>query len=112
MDGYETNVGVGLNLPRANNVISMDLGWSQAIEDQAFDRFVKIFLFYSNHFPHPLSLSSVHRLGQVLPVQVERLVIENTVEDRMLKMQERKVSFMSLFIDRLLKATVANVSRR
>ncbi|KAJ3821535.1 SNF2 family N-terminal domain-containing protein [Lentinula raphanica] len=62
--------GVGLNLTRANNVISMDLGWSQAIEDQAFDR--------------------VHRLGQVLPVQVERLVIENTVEDRMLKMQERK----------------------
>ncbi|KAJ3747858.1 SNF2 family N-terminal domain-containing protein [Lentinula detonsa] len=62
--------GVGLNLTRANNVISLDLGWSQATEDQAFDR--------------------VHRLGQLLPVKVQRLVIENTVEDRILRMQERK----------------------
>ncbi|KAL0958396.1 hypothetical protein HGRIS_000537 [Hohenbuehelia grisea] len=30
--------GVGLNLTRANNVISLDLGWSQAVENQAFDR--------------------------------------------------------------------------
>ncbi|KIK70117.1 hypothetical protein GYMLUDRAFT_255303 [Collybiopsis luxurians FD-317 M1] len=62
--------GVGLNLVRGNNVISLDLAWSQAIEAQAFDR--------------------VHRLGQTLPVKVERLVIENTVEDRILAMQERK----------------------
>ncbi|KAJ4468754.1 SNF2 superfamily protein [Lentinula aciculospora] len=62
--------GVGLNLTRANNVISLDLGWSQATEDQAFDR--------------------VHRLGQLLPVKVQRLVVEHTIEDRMLKMQERK----------------------
>ncbi|KAK7471064.1 hypothetical protein VKT23_002480 [Stygiomarasmius scandens] len=62
--------GVGLNLTRANNVISLDLGWSQAIEDQAFDR--------------------VHRLGQVREVKVNRLVIENTVEDRILDMQRRK----------------------
>ncbi|KAF5357721.1 hypothetical protein D9758_007422 [Tetrapyrgos nigripes] len=62
--------GVGLNLTRANNVISLDLGWSQAIEDQAFDR--------------------VHRLGQVRDVRVSRLVIENTVEDRILNMQQRK----------------------
>ncbi|KAJ3900622.1 SNF2 family N-terminal domain-containing protein [Lentinula edodes] len=62
--------GVGLNLTRANNVISLDLGWSQAIEDQAFDR--------------------VHRLGQLLPVKVHRLVVDRTIEDRMLVMQERK----------------------
>lgn len=63
--------GVGLNLTRANNVISLDLGWSQAIEAQAFDR--------------------VHRLGQTRDVEVHRLVITNTVEDRVLEMQERKV---------------------
>ncbi|TFK67589.1 hypothetical protein BDN72DRAFT_898843 [Pluteus cervinus] len=62
--------GVGLNLTRANNVISLDLGWSQAVEAQAFDR--------------------VHRLGQTRAVVVQRLVIENTVEDRVLTMQERK----------------------
>lgn len=34
--------GVGLNLTRANNVISLDLGWSQAIEAQSFDRSVPL----------------------------------------------------------------------
>ncbi|KAI4527820.1 hypothetical protein K525DRAFT_246029 [Schizophyllum commune Loenen D] len=62
--------GVGLNLTRANNVISLDLGWSEAVEAQAFDR--------------------VHRLGQTRKVRVERLVIDNTVEDRILGLQERK----------------------
>lgn len=52
-------------------MISLDLGWSQAIESQAFDR--------------------VHRLGQLRTVVVERLVIANTVEDRVLALQERKV---------------------
>ncbi|KAI0070755.1 hypothetical protein K474DRAFT_702536 [Panus rudis PR-1116 ss-1] len=62
--------GVGLNLTRANRVISLDLGWSEAIESQAFDR--------------------VHRLGQSRSVTVERLVIQDTVEDRVLALQERK----------------------
>ncbi|KAJ3514867.1 hypothetical protein NLJ89_g2121 [Agrocybe chaxingu] len=65
--------GVGLNLTRANNVISLDLGWSQAVEAQAFDR--------------------VHRLGQNRKVVVQRVVIQDTVEDRILQMQERKASF-------------------
>ncbi|KAJ6571813.1 SNF2 family N-terminal domain-containing protein [Mycena capillaripes] len=62
--------GVGLNLTRANNVISLDLGWSPAIDQQAFDR--------------------VHRLGQHRKVIVKRMVIANTVEDRILALQERK----------------------
>ncbi|KAJ7484700.1 SNF2 superfamily protein [Mycena latifolia] len=62
--------GVGLNLTRANNVIALDLGWSPAIDQQAHDR--------------------VHRLGQTRNVLVNRLVIENTVEDRILALQERK----------------------
>ncbi|EIW77192.1 hypothetical protein CONPUDRAFT_168183 [Coniophora puteana RWD-64-598 SS2] len=64
--------GVGLNLTRANRVISLDLGWSEAIEAQAFDR--------------------AHRLGQLKDVVVQRLVIANTVEDRVLALQERKRS--------------------
>jgi len=62
--------GVGLNLTRANNVISLDLGWSPAIDQQAFDR--------------------VHRLGQHRKVTVKRMVIANTVEDRILALQDRK----------------------
>jgi len=51
-------------------VISLDLGWSEAVESQAFDR--------------------VHRLGQTRTVFVHRLVIADTVEDRVLALQERK----------------------
>lgn len=64
--------GVGLNLTRANRVISLDLCWNEATEVQAFDR--------------------VHRLGQHRPVFVKRFVISDTVEDRVLALQERKKS--------------------
>lgn len=67
------DTGVGLNLTRANNVISLDLGWSMAVEAQAYDR--------------------VHRLGQMRNVAVQRVVIKDTVEDRILERQERKVRF-------------------
>ena len=56
----------------SSGVMSLDLGWSEAVENQAFDR--------------------VHRLGQTRPVFVERLVIANTVEDRVLALQEKKVN--------------------
>ena len=69
-------LGVGLNLTRANNVISLDLGWSQAVESQAFDR--------------------VHRVGQMRKVHVQRVVIADTVEDQILKLQERKVFIMHI----------------
>ncbi|KAI0089494.1 SNF2 family N-terminal domain-containing protein [Irpex rosettiformis] len=62
--------GVGLNLTRANHVISLDLAWSNAIEQQAYDR--------------------VHRLGQTRSVHVRRFVIARTIEDRILKLQENK----------------------
>lgn len=55
--------GVGLNLASAAcKVISLDLAWSPAIEAQAFDR--------------------VHRIGQTRPVEIERLTIADTVEQR------------------------------
>ncbi|KAJ7735953.1 SNF2 family N-terminal domain-containing protein [Mycena metata] len=62
--------GTGLNLTRANHLICLDLGWSPAIENQAFDR--------------------IHRLGQTRPVFIHRVVIADTVEDRILALQERK----------------------
>ncbi|CED84401.1 snf2 family dna-dependent atpase [Phaffia rhodozyma] len=62
--------GVGLNLTCANNVILTDLWWNPALEEQAFDR--------------------AHRLGQNRAVHVHKLVIEETVEDRILLLQEKK----------------------
>ena len=67
LNGATTPVGQNLT----HNVISLDLGWSRAIEDKAFD--------------------PVHRLGPTRPVEVERLVIAGTVEDRLLNIQGLKV---------------------
>lgn len=61
---------VGLNLVVANRIINLDLSWNYASESQAYDR--------------------VHRLGQEKDVFVKRLVVKNTIEERMLRLQEVK----------------------
>ncbi|KAF2710432.1 hypothetical protein K504DRAFT_430964 [Pleomassaria siparia CBS 279.74] len=67
---------VGLNLVAANQVIMADSWWAPAIEDQAVDR--------------------VHRLGQKRETKVFRLVIEHSVEEKVLGIQEDKRRLMSL----------------
>ncbi|KAJ7024175.1 SNF2 family DNA-dependent ATPase [Mycena alexandri] len=62
---------VGLNLVSANRIINMDLSWNAAAETQAYDR--------------------AHRIGQNKEVWVKRLVVENTIEQRMLQLQDVKV---------------------
>lgn len=62
--------GVGLNLTVSNRVFMMDPWWSPSIEDQAVDR--------------------IHRIGQVKDVKVVRFIIKNSIEIKMLKIQERK----------------------
>ncbi|KAJ3025053.1 UNVERIFIED_CONTAM: hypothetical protein HDU68_007518 [Siphonaria sp. JEL0065] len=61
---------VGLDLSCASRVIMMDPWWNPAVEDQAIDR--------------------VHRIGQRRKVQVYRLVIKNSFEDRIMMLQENK----------------------
>jgi superfamily II DNA or RNA helicase len=62
--------GVGLNLTAADHVFILDPWWNPFVEDQAADR--------------------THRIGQDRPVSVYRLVAEDTVEERILALQERK----------------------
>ncbi|CAM9595520.1 unnamed protein product [Chrysoparadoxa australica] len=62
--------GVALNLTVANRVFVMDLWWNPASEHQAIDR--------------------THRMGQYKPVYATRFVVENTIEERILKLQEKK----------------------
>jgi DNA repair protein RAD5 len=62
--------GVGLNLTSAGRVFMMDPWWSFAVEAQAIDR--------------------VHRMGQESEVVVKRFIVKESVEERMLKVQERK----------------------
>ncbi|KAK5681849.1 DNA helicase rad5 [Elasticomyces elasticus] len=62
--------GVGLNLTCAKRVFMMDPWWSFAVEAQAIDR--------------------VHRMGQTEEVKVVRFVVEGSIEEKMLKVQDRK----------------------
>ena len=62
--------GVGLNLTCASRVFMMDPWWSWAVEAQAIDR--------------------VHRMGQTEHVVVKRFVVGESIEGKMLKVQERK----------------------
>jgi superfamily II DNA or RNA helicase len=62
--------GTGLNLTAADHVFLMDPWWNPAVEDQAADR--------------------AHRIGQDRPVMVYRVVAEETVEERILLLQEAK----------------------
>ena len=64
--------GVGLNLTEADTVIHYDPWWNPAVEDQATDR--------------------AHRIGQTRNVFVYKLVIEDSVEERILEMQDRKAA--------------------
>ncbi|KAJ9072227.1 hypothetical protein DSO57_1029746 [Entomophthora muscae] len=61
---------VGLNLTAANRVIFLDLWWNPSVENQAIDR--------------------VHRIGQLKTVKVYKLLIPQTVEDRILELQKKK----------------------
>ncbi|KAL6520832.1 hypothetical protein OROGR_017401 [Orobanche gracilis] len=61
---------LGLNMVAACRVILLDLWWNPTTEDQAVDR--------------------AHRIGQTRPVTVSRLTVKDTVEDRILTLQEDK----------------------
>lgn len=62
--------GVGLNLTCAQRVFMMDPWWSWAVEAQAVDR--------------------VHRMGQTEEVKIIRFVVEGSIEEKMLRIQDRK----------------------
>ncbi len=62
--------GVGMNLTAADYVIHLDPWWNPAVEDQATDR--------------------AHRIGQLRPVTVVRLVTEGTIEEKVLRLHASK----------------------
>jgi len=68
--------GRGLNLTSADTVIHYDPWWNPAVEDQASDR--------------------AHRIGQTKSVFVYKLIAADTVEERILLLQERKAMLASI----------------
>ncbi len=70
--------GVGLTLTAADHVFLMDPWWNPAVEEQAADR--------------------AHRIGQKDPVFVHRIIAQDTIEERILELQERKRSLASALL--------------
>jgi non-specific serine/threonine protein kinase len=62
--------GFGFNLTSADKVIIYDPWWNPAVETQASDR--------------------VHRIGQHKAVSVCKLLVNNTIEEKILRLQETK----------------------
>lgn len=62
--------GTGLNLTGADTVIHYDPWWNPAVMDQASDR--------------------AHRIGQTKAVQIIKLAARNSIEEQIIKLQEKK----------------------
>jgi hypothetical protein len=70
--------GLGITLTSADHVYIVDPWWNPAVEDQAADR--------------------AYRIGQENPVIVHRLVAKDTIEERILELQQRKRSVMEAVV--------------
>ncbi|MEA3314964.1 MAG: DEAD/DEAH box helicase [Campylobacterota bacterium] len=62
--------GVGLNLIEADTVIHYDPWWNPAVENQATDR--------------------IYRIGQTKAVFVYKLIVKNSIEEKILELQQKK----------------------
>ncbi|PON67600.1 Cdk-activating kinase assembly factor [Parasponia andersonii] len=62
--------GTGINLTAASRVYFLEPWWNPAVEEQAMDR--------------------VHRIGQKEDVKIVRLIARNSIEERVIELQERK----------------------
>jgi SNF2 family DNA or RNA helicase len=71
--------GVGLNLQAASTVIIYDRWWNPAVEDQAIQR--------------------AHRFGRDQPLTVVRLMVEGTVEERILEILAEKRDIFRLYVE-------------
>ncbi|KAF6008949.1 hypothetical protein HII12_003838 [Brettanomyces bruxellensis] len=73
--------GVALNLVEANQVFIMDSWWNPALDTgQAADR--------------------IHRIGQFRPIRIVKLVIEDSIESRIIELQEKKANMVKATLDK------------
>lgn len=72
--------GTGLNITACNHVIIMDPWWNPYVEEQAISR--------------------AHRIGQSKDVHVYRILARNTIEERIVEIQNEKRETIEAFLDR------------
>lgn len=82
----------GLNLTAASQVIIMDPFWNPFIEMQAVDR--------------------AHRMGQMRTVNVHRILVKGTVEDRIAALQEQKRSLVDAALNEGDAKDIARLSTK
>ncbi|KAL4806364.1 SNF2 family N-terminal domain-containing protein [Aspergillus unguis] len=70
---------LGLNLTAASRVVILEPFWNPFVEEQAIDR--------------------VHRLNQTLDVKIYKMIIKDTVEERILDLQDRKRELANVTIE-------------
>jgi len=92
IDEFETNAdikvflislkagGTGLNLTAADYVFLLDPWWNPAVEEQAISR--------------------AHRIGQTKPVFVYRFITTGTLEEKIIKLQEKKRETADIFVNK------------
>jgi SWI/SNF-related matrix-associated actin-dependent regulator of chromatin subfamily A3 len=84
----------------------MDPYWNPAVEDQAVDRIVCRSLFVrpgSHQLAYrPYFLTSQHRLGQKRPVIAYKFIIQGSMEDRMLEIQDKKKKLASMSLSQTM----------
>ncbi|KAF7724472.1 DNA repair protein rad16 [Apophysomyces ossiformis] len=91
--------GVALNLTEASRVFICDPWWNPAAERKL----------------HPMlnAMDRIHRLGQHRPIKITRLIIENSIESRIVQLQEKKQALVESTIgkdkDALEKLTVEDL---
>jgi SNF2 family DNA or RNA helicase len=71
--------GVGLNLTAADHIFILDPWWNPAAEDQAADR--------------------AYRIGQDKPVFVYKMIARDTIEERVIALQDQKRELYELAIE-------------
>lgn len=80
----------GLNLTGACVVVHADPWWNAAAQEQATDR--------------------AHRIGQTQDVNVYQIVAKDTIEERILKMQQAKSDLATRFVDDASSGSAAGIS--
>jgi len=64
--------GQGLNLTKASYVFHLDPWWNPAVENQATDR--------------------AHRIGQTQSVSITRILMQHTIEEKMMALKQKKMA--------------------
>ncbi|WP_066893266.1 DEAD/DEAH box helicase [Clostridium nigeriense] len=80
--------GTGLNLTSADIVIHFDPWWNPAVEDQATDR--------------------AHRFGQKNIVEVIKLISKNTIEEKIVELQDEKRKLIEKILDNSMESSNIN----